>query len=136
MSMFLRTLALSSALVGLASLGASPVSASPLKPHAFQAIDLGVAAPSDTVSVTLVLKVKSVDALETLVALSQTPGLPMFHKFLSTSEFADLFAPSQNDIQTIKHYLKGFGITIDEVYSNRLLIRATGTTDAFNQAFD
>jgi subtilase family serine protease len=120
----------------MASLGASPVSATPLRPRAFQAVDLGATAPADSVTATLVLKVKSVDALESLVALSQTPGLPFFHKFLSTSQFADLFAPSQRDINTIKNYLQGFGITVNEVYSNRLLIRATGSADAFNQAFD
>jgi hypothetical protein len=30
---------------------------------------------------------------------------PTFHKFLSTRQFADLFAPSQRDIATITGYL-------------------------------
>ncbi|HEX4420715.1 MAG TPA: S53 family peptidase [Kofleriaceae bacterium] len=134
--MFLRSLTLSSALVGVAALGAAPAAAAPLRAHVQQAQDLGAAAPTDSVTATLVLKVRSPDALEALAALVQQPGLPTFHHFLSTGEFAELFAPSQQDIKTIKDYLRGFGITVDEVYANRLLIRATGTTDAFNQAFD
>ena len=136
MSVFVRSLALSSALVGMAALGASPVSAAPLQPRAFQAQDLGATTATENVTATLVLKVRSLDALESLVALSQAPGLPFFHKFLSTAEFADLFAPSHRDIRKITEYLQSFGITVTEVYSNRLLIRATGTADAFNQAFD
>jgi kumamolisin len=135
MSLFLRSLTLSSALVGLASLGASPVAATPLKPRAQQAQDLGATPAAQVVTATLVLKVRSVDALEAFVGLTQEPGLPTFHHFLSTRQFADLFAPSQHDISTITSYLNSFGISVTEVYSNRLLIRATGSADAFNQAF-
>ena len=135
MSMFLRSVSLSTALMGLAAL-VSPATAAPtLRPHV-QAQDLGPAAAADSVTASLVLKVKSPGALEALAALQQVPGLPFYHQFLSTSEFADLFAPSQRDIRTIKDYLASFGITVDEVYSNRLLIRATGSVDAFNAAFD
>jgi len=52
-----------------------------------------------------------------------------------TSRFADRFAPSQADIAIIKRYLDGFGITTDEVFADRLLIKATGTADAFERAF-
>ncbi|HET9623199.1 MAG TPA: S53 family peptidase [Kofleriaceae bacterium] len=133
--MFLRSLALTSVVAGLAA-GAAPAIASPLHSRAAQPKDLGATAPAESVTATIVLKVRALDALETLVALSQTPGLPMFHKFLSTAQFADLFAPSQRDIRTITDYLQSFGIQVTEVYSNRLLIRATGSADAFNQAFD
>jgi len=126
---------MSTALMGLAAL-VSPATAAPtLRPHA-QAQDLGPAAASDSVTASLVLKVKAPEALEALAALQQTPGLPFYHQFLSTRDFADLFAPSQRDIRTITDYLKGFGITVDEVYADRLLIRATGSVDAFNAAFD
>jgi len=119
--------------VAALALGASPSSAiaAPLSP----ATDLGPTAATDNITVSLVLKVKHPEALEAFVQLSQEPLSPTYHRFLSTREFADLFAPSQGDIATITRFLRGFGITVNEVYADRLLIKATGTADAFNQAF-
>lgn len=124
--------AIASSVIAVA-LGASQSAAgAPLTPAA---TDLGPTPAADTVTVSLVLKVKHLDALETFVALSQEPLSPTFHRFLSTREFADLFAPSQADIATITRFLSGFGITVNEVFADRLVIKATGTADAFNQAF-
>jgi len=131
MSLFLRSLALSSAVIGLASL-AAPATAAPLRAHAQ---DLGATPAAQTVTASIVLKVRSTDALEALVALTQEPGLPTFHHFLSVREFTDLFAPSQRDIATITGYLHSFGITVTEVLGDRLLIKATGSAEAFDQAF-
>ena len=97
--------------------------------------DLGPTAATETITVSLVLKVKHPDALEAFVAASQDPGSASFHRFLSVREFADRFAPSQAEIAIIKRYLDGFGIKVDEVFADRLLIKATGTADAFQRAF-
>src|SRR3954468_6551515 len=119
--------------VAALALGAAPsASAAPLSPAA---TDLGPTAATDTITVSLVLKVKHPEALEAFVALSQEPFSPTYHRFLSTREFADRFAPSQADIATITRFLRGFGITVGDVYADRLLIKATGTADAFNKAF-
>ena len=127
MSSRLGSLVFSTALIGLTAASANAAAG---------AQDLGPSDAADVVTASIVLKVNNLDALEALVALSQTPGLPLYHRFLSTGEFADLFAPSRNDIQKITAYLASFGIQVNEVYADRLLIRATGTTDAFNRAFD
>lgn len=127
-----RSFVFSSSVVALAALGAPAVNAAPALPAA---TDLGPTPAADTITVSLVLKVKHPELLETFVALSQEPGLPNYHRFLSTREFADLFAPSSDDIRSITRFLSGFGITVNEVYADRLLIKATGTADAFNQAF-
>jgi len=131
-----RTLssAVSSACVALAALSApSAATAAPLTPHA-QAQDLGATPAAQTVTASLVLKVRNPGVLEAFVAHSQEPG-PAFHKFLSLREFTTVFSPSSSDISTITRYLKSFGITVTEVYADRLVIKATGTADAFNQAF-
>jgi len=131
-----RTLssAISSACVAVAALSApSAATAAPFTPQA-PAQDLGATPAAQSVTASLVLKVRHPDALEAFVAQSQEPG-PAFHKFLSLQQFTNLFAPSQSDISTITRYLKSFGITVTEVYADRLVIKATGTADAFNQAF-
>lgn len=124
--------ALSSALVAMAALCAPSVAtAAPTLRHAQ---DLGATPAAQTVTASLVLKVRNPDALEAFVAQSQEPG-PNYHRFLSVNEFTQQFAPSQGDIAAITHYLNQYGITVTEVYADRLLIKATGSADAFNQAF-
>jgi kumamolisin len=108
----------------------------PDRPARQQPQDLGPTAPAQTVSASIVLKVRHPEQLETLVAATQDPHSSRFHDFLALGEFVDRFAPDAHDIATITHYLNGFGISVDEVYPNRLLLRVTGTTDAFDRAFD
>src|ERR1041384_2815683 len=102
--------------VAALALGTSPAIARPLTPSA---TDLGPTPAATTITVSLVLKVKHLDALEAFVALSQEPLSPTFHHFLSTREFADQFAPSQADIATITRFLSRFGITVNEVFADR-----------------
>jgi subtilase family serine protease len=132
------SVAISSSCVALATLCAPLVAtAAPLSPRGHAAAqDLGPTAAAETVTVSLVLKVRDPQGLEAFVANSQEPGQREFHRFLSVREFTQRFAPSQADITNITRFLRGFGITVDEVYADRLLIKATGTADAFNRAFD
>jgi subtilase family serine protease len=125
-----RALGLSS--LAAMALGASAASAAPSLPRA---TDLGPTAATDAITVSLVLKVKNPHLLEAFVAATQNPALPSYHKFLSVSEFADLFSPTQREIASITRFLAGFGIVVNEVYADRLIIKATGTADAFDQAF-
>ena len=100
-----------------------------------QAQDLGPTAAAETITASLVLKVNHPDLLEAFTALSQDPHSPLFHRFLSLHQFTALFSPSERDIDKITKYLNQFGIEVTEVYADRLLIKATGTADAFDQAF-
>jgi kumamolisin len=97
--------------------------------------DLGPTAAAQTITASLVLKVKHPDLLESFVASSQDPNSPLFHRFLSLHDFTSVFSPSASDIATITKYLKQFDITVTEVYADRLVIKATGTADAFDRAF-
>jgi subtilase family serine protease len=110
-------------------------SAASAAPTLAAATDLGPTAASTPITVSLVLKVKHPERLEDFVADTQEPGSSNYHRFLSVREFADRFSPSQREIDQITRFLHGFGITVNEVYADRLLIKATGTADAFNRAF-
>ena len=134
MSRALGSKTLTSACVALAALGApAAATAAPFSRNA-QAQDLGATPAAQTVTASLVLKVRNPDALEAFVAQTQEPG-PGFHKFLSVREFTNRFAPSASDISSITRFLNSFGITVTEVYADKLVIKATGSADAFNQAF-
>ena len=103
-------------------------------PHTQQ--DLGPTAAAETITASVVLKVRRADALEEFVRNTQEPSSWQYHRFLSRQEFIDHFSPGPADIAIISRYLRQFGISVDEVYDNRLLLRVRGTADAFDKAFD
>jgi len=98
--------------------------------------DLGPTSPATVVTVSLVLKVRDPRGLEAFAESVQDPHSPDFHRFLSLHQFVDRFSPGADDIASITRYLNQFGIAVTSVYPNRLLMQVSGTTDAFNQAFD
>src|SRR5262245_30726993 len=63
--------------------------------------DVGATPADQVVSSSIILKVKHPELLERFVRLTQEPGLPTFHRFLSVREFAALFAPSPGEIAVI-----------------------------------
>lgn len=97
--------------------------------------DMGATAGATTQTISIVLKLHNVDHLEKFIAESVNPDSEHYHRFLSVDEFADRYAPCDEDIQRIKRELHKLGITVNEVYRNHMVIRATGTTDQFNQFF-
>jgi subtilase family serine protease len=97
--------------------------------------DLGPSPPSQSVTVSLVLKVRHPDGLERAVAGTQDPRGGAYHRFLSVPDFVAQYAPSPGDITSIQRYLASFGIRVTDVYADHLLLKATGTVDAFGRAF-
>ncbi|TCV92743.1 subtilase family protein [Luteibacter rhizovicinus] len=98
-------------------------------------IDLGSADPNQTVNVTLVLKLQHTESLEQYVYQTVTPGNPQYGHFLSTSQFASRFGPSDRDLAQIGAFLQKNGIAEVEVLPSHLAIRATGTIGQFSTAF-
>jgi kumamolisin len=97
--------------------------------------DLGPTATSQVVTASLVLKVQHPNLLEAYVASTEDPASPFYHRFLSLPEFVFAFAPNSASISILTKYLESFGIQVTDVYADHLLIKATGTVDAFNNAF-
>jgi kumamolisin len=102
---------------------------------ASQPQDLGPTATSEIVTASLVLKVQHPNLLEAYVASTEDPGSPFYHRFLSLPDFVFAFAPSSASISILTKYLETFGIKVTDVYEDHLLVKATGTVDAFNKAF-
>jgi kumamolisin len=113
----------------------SAAASSPLMAQGPQPQDLGPTDSSQIVTASLVLKVQHPNLLEAYVASTEDPESPAYHRFLSLPIFVFSFAPSSSEIFFLTQYLKSFGIEVTEVYADHLLIKATGTVSAFNNAF-
>jgi kumamolisin len=107
----------------------------PLLAQGTESQDLGPTNASQTVTASLVLKVHHPELLEGYVTSTQDPKSPSYHRFLSLPSFVFFFAPSSTEIFILTEYLKLFGIQVRDVYADHLLIKATGTVDAFDKAF-
>ncbi|HXJ19415.1 MAG TPA: S53 family peptidase [Polyangia bacterium] len=115
--------------------GAAAPAARAASDPAAAARDLGPSSASQTITASLVLKVRHPDGLERAVATTQDPKGGAYHRFLSLPDFVAQYAPSAADITSIQRYLASFGVRVTEVYADQLVLKATGTVDAFSRAF-
>ena len=121
------TLALAAATIGLDVARAGTPAIAPQ--------DLGATAAATTETVSIVLKLRHPEQLDAYIAATVDPRSPSYHRFLSVEQFRSLFAPSDWEIGQVTDHLLGLGIVINEIYSDHLVIKATGTAAQFNQAF-
>ena len=132
----LLSLLLTSFTVALIVLGTAVNARSSHGQNPNQAQDLGPTPAAEVVNASVILKVQKPDDLEAIAAAVQDPDSSKFHRFVSLDEFVNRFAPNSSDIDKIRRYLKQFGIAVTDVYPNHLLLRISGTVDAFDKAFD
>lgn len=118
---------LSLLLVGGASSAAMAASSS--------STDLGPSNTNETVNVTLVLGLRNQATLESFVYSTVTQGNPSYHRFLTTTQFANQYGASASDISKVQAYVKQQGLTQVELLPNHLAIKVSGTVGQFNKAF-
>jgi kumamolisin len=98
--------------------------------------DLGPTTTSQTVTASIILKIHNQSDLAQYIQDSVTPRTPRYHKFLSVNQFVAQYAPSNGDINQVTHYLQSYGLNVNEVYQDNLVMKVTGTVDQFNNAFN
>jgi kumamolisin len=98
--------------------------------------DLGPTAATKTMTASIIFKVQNQDELEQYIRETVTPGSHHFRQFLSVDQFRSQYAPSDDELNQAVNYLQQYGLHVDEVYPNHLLMKVTGTAAQFNAAFD
>ena len=94
----------------------------------------GYAADQELVSITVALKLRNKDVLDSYTQELFHPG-PSYHQFLTSQESAANFAPTQQQAQAVADYLTQQGFTHVQIAPNRLLVTADGTVGAARSAF-
>ena len=93
-----------------------------------QARDLGPAASSDSVSVTLWLREQSTsDAADKIVAQLYDPKSAKFHRWLNDTQAAALLTPSAAQADTVKKYLADHNLRVTAVDANHRFVKAQGS---------
>jgi kumamolisin len=106
------------------------------QPAQGDAKDLGPTDQSQVITASLILKIHNEQGLEDYIQAVTTPGNPAYRHYLSVNQFRARFAPSNGEIRMITRYLQSFGLHVDEVYPDNLVMKVSGTVDQFNQAFN
>ena len=110
-----------------------------LSPRAIPANDVGAVPPSTRLqSITLVLSRTPAQqaALDALVAAQQNPSSPLYHQWLTPTQFGAQFGAAASDIAAIEAWLQQQGFSIDGVSHSRDRISFSGTEAQVESAFD
>jgi subtilase family serine protease len=95
--------------------------------------------PDETPTGRLLLQLKpgpdQQAALDSLVRAQQDPKSPSYHKWLTTSQYAQQFGASDADIETVSGFLSQQGFNVSRVLPNKLAIEFSGTTGQLRSTF-
>lgn len=82
------------------------------------------------------LNLRNAGQLDTLLQEQNDPHSRYYHRYLTPQQFSEMFSPTQASVDQVVAYLRGQGLYVSSVASNRLLIDASGPLTAVEQAFD
>jgi len=89
------------------------------------------------VPLTFILPLRNKEALEELIQRIYDPiDQQHYGKYLTTEEFAEQFAPTQEDYDHVVAYAKSLGLTVTGTHSNRTLLNVSGPTESIETAFN
>ncbi|HMK89640.1 MAG TPA: S53 family peptidase [Methylocystis sp.] len=74
-------------------------------------------------------------AVEAFIEALHNPRSPLFHNFLSPSDFGARFGVAAADIDAIRSWLQSHGFTVDFVHPSNMLIVFSGTAGMVRTAF-
>ncbi len=92
--------------------------------------------PSAEIHLTFVLPLRNQEELEELIQRLHDPNDELYGKFLTSKEFEERFAPTQEDYDRIVAYATELNLTIQGTHSNRTLLNVSGPAASFESAFD
>lgn len=96
--------------------------------------DQGLAPTDQSVTVSLVLRLRHEAELENYVRQTATPGSANFQKFLTTAQFAERYGATDAQIAKVQGYLSQHGLQ-GELLDSHLVISVRGTIGQFSQLF-
>ncbi len=91
--------------------------------------------PDDKLRVVLGLTPPNMAAEQRFLQQLQDKKSPNFHKYLTSKQWNDRFAPTVEQEQAVVDWATSSGLTITQRYPNRLLVDVEGTSATIEKAF-
>jgi hypothetical protein len=92
--------------------------------------------PSKTLRLTIALTHPHPTQERTLIDALHDKHSPLFHQYLSSSEWDARFAPSVEDEQAVVDWANSQGLSVTNRYPDRLLVDVVATAGAIEKAFN
>lgn len=100
-----------------------------------KAQNLGAADASQTIDLTVWLKLRNENQLQTQIQSLYTPGNANFHKWLNQGQFNGSYSPTDQQVKSVSNFLSAHGFTILDTAENNFYIKVSGTIAQAEQAF-
>ena len=97
---------------------------------------VGPVAPNQAVTITVALKLRNTNQLESFIAHVNTPGDDLYGQFLTPAQFTATYGPLASQAQAVASYLKTAGFSNVKIAPNRVLVTASGTAALAQTAFN
>jgi len=105
-----------------------------ISPRLARARSQGGADPTDSLAMSMTLRMRHRNGLDALLAAQQDRGSARYHQWLTPQEFTRRFAPSAARYSALERWLRGEGFAV-KTSPNRLRIDFTGTVDQVQRRF-
>jgi subtilase family serine protease len=130
---FFRTAFAAAMALAIGSLGAQT-----LLNHVPQAVSaskqLGPVAATSTLNLAIGLHLRNREELDVLVEQIADPLSANYRHYLSSSEFAERFGPTQEDYDKLIAFVRENGPAVSGTHANRMILDVTGPVGAINKA--
>ena len=93
------------------------------------------ATEQEEVRFALTLPLQHQDELRDLLHHQYTPGDPLFHHFLSSTEFDERFGPSQAQYENLKNLAQQYGLSIVGEHSSRTVLDVQAPASTIRNVF-
>ena len=134
---FKQLLPLAAVLVFAFGTGAAAAATAPIEVGTVTGIrDLGGAPASFGVRVAVVLKYHRDAELERLTQAQADPASPLYHRFLTSPQFADYFAPTPVEYARVIASLQRGGFRITHTFPNRTVVDAVSAAPVASRYFN
>lgn len=100
-----------------------------------KAKDLGAVEPGTVITVTAWLKLHNEHGLDALVQGQYKKGSSSYHKWITQEQFNSSFGPTSQEVDAVKNFLTGEGLTLLAVAENNAYVKVQGTVGAIQRAF-
>ena len=88
------------------------------------------------VPVTFTLPLRNQQALERLLQRLYDPADQLYGMYLTSEEFIDRFAPTQEDYDKVIAYAESLGLTVSKTHPNRILLNVVGRASSIESVFN
>ena len=95
---------------------------------------IGRVPPATTLSLAIGLPLRNQEELDNLLNQLADPTSREYRHYVTSSEFAERFGPTQADYDTLAAFFVREGFRVSATHANRVLLDVSGTVDQIERA--